>query len=178
MCPPPQPWLILFVFSKFCHWDITFIYQMCIKHKWMVWWIFHQVNTPCIQHPDQETGYHQDARNSLIHHFSYFSSSFLFFEIQFTNHSMYPFKIHSLMNSSKFIQCAGGFPGGASLGKESACQRRRHRRRGFDPWVRQIFWRTKWQPTPVFLPGESHGQRSLVGYSPWRHRELDMTERI
>ena len=70
-----------------------------------------------------------------------------------------------------------GFSGGAS-GKEPACQCRRHRRRGFDPWVGKIFWRTKWQPTPVFLPGESHGQRSLVGYSPWHHRELDMTERI
>ena len=129
---------------------------MCIKHKWMVWWIFHKVNTPCNQHPDQETGYHQDARNSLIHHFSYFSSSFLFFEIQFTNHSMYPFKIYSLMNSSKFIQCGGGgFPGGAS-GKEPACQRRRHRRRRFDPWVGQIPWRRAWQPTPVFLPGDSH----------------------
>ena len=39
-------------------------------------------------------------------------------------------------------------------------------RPGFDPWVRKILWRRKWQPTPVFLPGESHGWRSLVGYSP------------
>ena len=38
---------------------------------------------------------------------------------------------------------------------------------GFYPWVRKIPWRMKWQPTPVFLPGESRGQRSLVGYSPW-----------
>ena len=37
-------------------------------------------------------------------------------------------------------------------------------------------WRREWQPTPVFLPGEFHGQRSLVGYSPWGHKELDMTE--
>ena len=44
---------------------------------------------------------------------------------------------------------------------------RRHRRRGFNPWVRKIPWRRKWQPTPVFLLGKSHGQRSLVGYSPW-----------
>ena len=49
-------------------------------------------------------------------------------------------------------------------------------RLGFNPWVRKISWRRAWQPTPVFLPGESHGQRSLVGYSPWGHRELDMTE--
>ena len=39
-------------------------------------------------------------------------------------------------------------------------------------------WRRKWQPTPVFLPGESHGQRSLVGYSPWGCKESDMTERL
>ena len=47
---------------------------------------------------------------------------------------------------------------------------------GFDPWVRKILWRRKQQPTPVFLPGESHGQRSLVGYSPRGHKESDMTE--
>ena len=39
-----------------------------------------------------------------------------------------------------------------------------------------MHWRRKWQPTPVFLPGESHGQRILVGYNPWGHKELDTTE--
>jgi len=43
----------------------------------------------------------------------------------------------------------------------------------FDPWVGKIPWRRKWQPTPVFLPGESHGQRSLAGYSPWDRKESD-----
>ena len=52
------------------------------------------------------------------------------------------------------------------------------RRHGFHPWVRKIRWRREWQPTPVFLPGEFHGQRSLVGYSPWGHRESDMTEQL
>ena len=52
-------------------------------------------------------------------------------------------------------------------GKESACQCRRCRRHWFDPWVRKILWRRKWQPTPVFLPGEFHGQRSMAGYSLW-----------
>ena len=47
---------------------------------------------------------------------------------------------------------------------------------GFDPWVGKIPWRRAWQPTPVFLPGESHGQRSLRGYSPWGHEESDTTE--
>ena len=45
----------------------------------------------------------------------------------------------------------------------------------FDPWVGKIPWRRKWQPTPVLLPGKSHGQRSLVGYSPWGRKESDMT---
>ena len=49
---------------------------------------------------------------------------------------------------------------------------------GFYPWVRKIPWRRKWQPTPVFLPGKSHGQRSLVDYSPWDRKESDMTERL
>ena len=50
------------------------------------------------------------------------------------------------------------------------------RRSGFDPWVRKIPWRREQQPTPVFLPGESHGQRSLVGCRPWGWRESDITE--
>ena len=63
-----------------------------------------------------------------------------------------------------------GFPGDTS-GKESACQCRRQKRHGFDPWVRR-----EGHPTPVFLPEESHGQRSLVGYNPWGRKELDTTE--
>ena len=57
--------------------------------------------------------------------------------------------------------------------KESICQCRRWR---FDPWVGNIPWRRKWLLTPVFLPGESHGQRSLVSYSPWGLKKSDMTE--
>ena len=57
--------------------------------------------------------------------------------------------------------------------KESTCQCRRLKICGLDPWVRKIPWRRKWQPTPVLLPGEAHGQRGLVGYSPWGHRESD-----
>ena len=49
-------------------------------------------------------------------------------------------------------------------------QCRRQERCEFDPWVGKIPWRRKWQPTPVFLPRKFHGQRSLVGYSPWGHR--------
>ena len=50
------------------------------------------------------------------------------------------------------------------------------RRPGFDPWVRKMPWRREWQTIPVFLLGEFHGQRCLVGYNPWDHKELDMTE--
>ena len=48
----------------------------------------------------------------------------------------------------------------------------------FDPWIGKIPWRRKWPPTPIFLPGEFHGQRSLAGYSPWGRRESDMTRRL
>ena len=60
--------------------------------------------------------------------------------------------------------------------KESACQCRRHRRCGLDPWIGKIPWRREWQPTLVFLPGKSHSWRSLAGYSPWGHQESDTTE--
>ena len=52
-------------------------------------------------------------------------------------------------------------------GKESTCQCRRHSRYMLNSWVRKLPWRRKWQPHPVFLPGESHRQRSLADYSPW-----------
>ena len=71
--------------------------------------------------------------------------------------------------------CYQVFLGGAA-GKQSSCQFRRHKRFWFDPWVGKITWRRKWQPIPVFLPGKSHGQRSLSGYSPWACKDSDMTE--
>jgi len=60
-------------------------------------------------------------------------------------------------------------------GQESACQCRRLQRLAFDPWVGKIPWRREWQPTPVFLPGKSDGQRSLAVYSPWGCKESDKT---
>ena len=70
--------------------------------------------------------------------------------------------------------CYAGFPGGAS-GKEPACQGRRHKRQEFNPGIRKIPWRQKWPPTPVFLLEKFHGQRCLVGYSPWGPK-VKMTE--
>ena len=60
--------------------------------------------------------------------------------------------------------------------KESTCQCRRCKRCRFNPWVRKIPWKRKWQPTLVFLAGKFHGQRSLVGYCPWGLKESDTTE--
>ena len=65
-----------------------------------------------------------------------------------------------------------GFPGGAVMKNLPA----NIGGAVFDPWVGKIPWRRIWQPTPVFLPGEFHGQRRLVGFSPWGCKELDMTE--
>ena len=68
----------------------------------------------------------------------------------------------------------------SSDGKEFAC----NAGDAFDPWVGKMPWRRKWQCAAVFLPGESHGQRSLAGYSPWGHTEwpqcssVDMTEQL
>ena len=68
-----------------------------------------------------------------------------------------------------------GFPDGAS-GKELACRCMRHKAWGLFPQVRKVPWRRERQPTPVFLPGEFHGQRSLAGYNPQARKESDMTE--
>ena len=82
-----------------------------------------------------------------------------------------PGKSLSFSFKQSFITC---FPGGTSS-KESTCPCRKYR---FDPWVWKIPWNRKWHPTPVFLPGKSHGQRSLVGYSSWGHKESDKTEQL
>ena len=76
-------------------------------------------------------------------------------------------KIQTRLSDFHFISLhlVSGFPRGAN-GKEPTCQYRRHKKYEFDPRVRKLPWRRAWQPTPVSLPGESHGQRSLVGYSP------------
>ena len=66
------------------------------------------------------------------------------------------------------------FPG-SSDSKESACNAGDL---GFNPWFGKIPWRGEWQPIPIFLPGEFHGQGSLVGYSPWGIKELEMTEQL
>ena len=75
-----------------------------------------------------------------------------------------------------FLKCLWGFPGGTS-GKEPACQCKRLKRCRLDPWVRKIPPEGKHSnPLHYSLSGESHGQRSLAGYSPWDDKESDTTE--
>ena len=77
------------------------------------------------------------------------------------------YKFHDCkMSFSQIYHPCMGFPGGAS-GKESDCQCRRHKKHEFNPWVGKILWRRAWKLSPVFLPGKFHGQRSLMGDSPW-----------
>ena len=83
-------------------------------------------------------------------------------------------QLYNLNHNKKSIaKSRCGLPGGTKVGKELTCQCRRHKRCGLGPG--KIPWRRAWQPPPVFLPGESHGQRSLAGYSPWGCKELDTT---
>ena len=104
---------------------------------------------------------------------------------------------HPTISSSvtPFFSCPQSFPASVSFpmswflesggqsewfflihGQIICLQCRRHRKCRSDPWVGIVHWRRKWQPTSIFLPGESHVQRSLVGYSPKSHKESDMTE--
>ena len=87
----------------------------------------------------------------------------------------------------RFIFCSQeanrGFPDGVNgkttaTAKNPSCQDRRHKRCRLNPWVLKIPWRRAWQPSPVFLPGESPGQRSLTVYGPGGRKESDMTEQL
>ena len=68
-----------------------------------------------------------------------------------------------------------GFPSGTSGKEPDSLCRRRYERHRFYPWLGKVSWRRAWKLTPVFMAGESHGQRSLVGYSPYGCKELDTT---
>ena len=82
------------------------------------------------------------------------------------------------MNKYVLLRCMIfiGLPRVAVVGKEPACQCRRYKRCGFNPWVGKIPWGRAQQPIPVFLPGEFHGQRKLVSYNPGGHKKLNITE--
>ena len=86
--------------------------------------------------------------------------------------------MHTVISFSLFNNPMQKSLAGGSDGKESTCQFRRFKRCQFYPWVWKFPWRRKWQSIPVFLPGESHGPRSLAGYSPWGHKESDTTKQL
>ena len=85
---------------------------------------------------------------------------------------------HGIFQARKLEWVVISFSRGSSRPRDQTKVFLQCRKPRFDPLVRKIPWRRKWQPTPVFLPGESHGQRSLVGYSPWGRKESDTTERL
>ena len=98
------------------------------------------------------------------------------------SHSQPDFQREQTSNECFVLGCRlhMGVPDGAS-GKDPPANARELRgvkRHKFVPWSWEDCWNGKWQPTPVFLPGISHGKRSLVGYNPWGYRESDMTEHL
>ena len=86
-------------------------------------------------------------------------------------------RLHSWSALSLQLKLQRGFPDGSG-GKEPGCQCRRWKRCRFNPCVRKIPWRKEWLTNPIFLPGEFHGQRNLVSYSPWDSRVSDTTEQL
>ena len=97
-------------------------------------------------------------------------------KISMSTNCIYKIETPQVSFSTLLISPGTAGPSGGANGKEPACQCRRCKRCGFSPWVGKMPWRRTWQPTPVFLPGGSHGQRSLEGYSSQGHKELDTTE--
>ena len=102
---------------------------------------------------------------------AYFAPNSLYLPFSTCNYSSPTSLCGYIFSFYNLVRIYQGFPG--LNDKESACQCRRPE---FDPWVRKIPWRREWLSTPVFLPGKSHGQRSLVGYSPWGRKESDTIE--
>ena len=80
---------------------------------------------------------------------------------------LYSLNLATLSRASQMVLVVKNLPANA-----------RDERIWFNPWVRKIPCSRKWQPTLVFLPGKYHGQRRLVGYSPWGHKESDTTQQL
>ena len=110
----------------------------------------------------------KEDKIKILRHTSFCITSSRFIYLSSTDSNLFLFTAeeHSIV----------GFPGDSVVKNLPATHCRRHRSCSFDPWVSKIPWRGKWQPTPVFLPGKSHGQRSLAGYSPRGHKESDTAE--
>ena len=94
------------------------------------------------------------------------------------NRGFWQVTVHGVAESDTVERLSHSHIPGSSSSKEPICQCRRHKKLEFNPWVRNIPWKRKWQPTPIYLPGKSHGQRRLVDYSQWAGSELDKTQRL
>ena len=105
--------------------------------------------------------------------FSDFISIILFIMIFLGSSCNYSSDFLKLMLITNFL----GLPRWHS-GREPTCQSRRHKKCGFNPWVKEIPWRKKWQPTWIFLPVKSHGWESMADYSSWGCKESDKTEQL
>ena len=132
--------------------------QWTIDCRFLYWclvcgsgWVVRSVSVSphCLLHSQWEVSSLLHLRSALLPHF-YSSLSSVFYHLLF---------------ELWLLRC-----------REPACQCPRHKRCRFNPWIGKIPWRRAWQPTPVFLPGKSHGQRILAGYSPQGHNESDTTE--
>ena len=147
---------------QFVHKRIEFLHLCCTLHCCFLFFFFSPKIIVSLMVQFQQCGVHfvglDKCPMTRIHHYTIIQIISIVLE--------------NYLHSSYLL---GAFPGDAN-GKESACQCRRHKRCGFDSWVRKISWKREWLPTPVFLPKESHGQRSLVGYNPQGCKESDMTK--
>ena len=115
-----------------------------------------------------------------IHPFKVYNSmvSSIFTELCSCHHYLIPECFHDSMKTSHTINNHSPFPPLSFLGGSDSIECLQFGKPRFDSWVGKILWRRAWQPTPVFLPGESHEQWSLPGYSPWVHTELETTGRL
>ena len=129
-------------------WPVQGRYGFCSRSHWQPWFLFSHCFYSLYQ--------------SLSIHILFVHQNYVQDMLGCIASFWYRFGVSENLPVPQFPWRCSGFPDGTSV-KEPACQCRRLKRLGFDPWVRKNLWSRKWQPTPVFLPGESHGQRSLVG---------------
>ena len=112
----------------------------------------------------------QPGSTELLLHYYYLHYYTYYFDLKYNISSMHASSFSPGEYCLVFIKC--------SVNKSLPAMWETHIWSRFDPWVRKIPWRRKWQPTPVLLPGKFHGWRSLVGYSLWGRKESDTTERL
>ena len=132
------------------YWSVSFSISPSNEYSELISFRMDWLNLLAVQGTLKSLLQHQSSKASILHHST-------FFIVQLSHPYMTILKLKIILKKRErerrnFLQC------------------RRHRKCSFDPWVGKFPWRRAWQPAPVFLPGESHGQRSLVGYSPWGHR--------